>query len=175
MTAPKPGIPNTNQRWKGAKYRGGNPWFCAAAFACEVVHFDLHEDHRHPEQPGHRIEPKRSQQPALADRRRRQHHQQSAGDRLQQHRRQREQHVGNHHGLGRARDVGNVAAAMRHQHEERDAGPGAENDDGAEHMQILDQEIQRYRLLALRADRGFKAPASSGPASFTPPSVSANQ
>ncbi|WP_166293473.1 hypothetical protein [Bradyrhizobium sp. 2S1] len=34
--------------------------------------------------------------------------------------------------------------AMRRQHEEGDPGPGAEDHDGAEHMQIFDQEVERH-------------------------------
>jgi uncharacterized protein YbjT (DUF2867 family) len=44
-------------------------------------------------------------------------------------------------GPGRACDEGCVVAAMRHQHEEGDTGAGAENDDGAEHVQVFDEEI----------------------------------
>jgi hypothetical protein len=51
----------------------------------------------------------------------------------------------------------------------------AENDEGAWHVRIFEQEVQRYRLVAEVGDRGFKALSSSGPASFTPPSVSGNQ
>ena len=64
---------------------------------------------------------------------------------------------------------------MRHQHEEGDAGSGAENDDGAEHVQIFDDEIQRHRFFAAVGAGGFSARSSSGPAIFTPASVSASQ
>jgi hypothetical protein len=64
---------------------------------------------------------------------------------------------------------------MRHQHEERDSTAGAENDDGAQHVQIFDQELQHHRFLAALDDRGFRARSSSLAALFTPPSVSGSQ
>jgi len=84
------------------------------------------------------------------DRHGRQHHQQAAGDRLQDHSRQREQHVGDDDGGSRARNERDIAAQMRHQHEEGDAASRAENHHRAEHVQILDQKIQRHRF---RTDR----------------------
>jgi hypothetical protein len=67
------------------------------------------------------------------------------------------------------------SAAMRHQHEEGDAAASAENDDGAEHMQILDEEIEHQRFPAGAMRPNSSARSSSAPASFTPPSLSASQ
>src|ERR1700676_499358 len=141
----------------------------------EIAHFDLHEDHRNPEQPRNGVEHERGEEPALAERGRRQHHQDGAGDGLQDHRGQREQHVGDHHRRRGARDISRIATLMRHQHEEGDATAGTENDDGAEYMQIFDQEICRHGFFAAVGANSFSARSSSGPATFTPLSVSASQ
>jgi hypothetical protein len=41
-----------------------------------------------------------------------------------------------------------VATAVGHQHEERDPAAGAEDHDGAEHVQIFDEKIQCHRFWA---------------------------
>src|SRR5579883_2605421 len=69
---------------------------------------------------------------------------------------------------------------MRHQHEERDARSGAENDDGAEHMDIFDKEIERHGFLAaflsaVAEPAGSSARINARSASRTPVSVSAIQ
>jgi hypothetical protein len=46
------------------------------------------------------------------------------------------------------RAMKSVAAAVGHQHEERDPAAGAEDHDGTEHVQIFDEKIQRHRFCA---------------------------
>jgi hypothetical protein len=57
---------------------------------------------------------------------------------------QREDEVGDDDDFRRPGDESGVTAAMRHQHE-GDAHAGAEDHDGAEHVQIFDEEIERHR------------------------------
>jgi len=67
-----------------------------------------------------------------------------ARDRLRDHRRQREDGVGDHDDPARARDEVRVLAQMRHQHEEGDSTAGAEDHDGTEDVQIFDDKINRH-------------------------------
>lgn len=96
----------------------------------------------------------------------------NANQRLQDHGRQREDRIRNHHHRRRARDECRIVRAMCHQHEEGDADSGAEDDDGTERVQIFDQEIQRHGFLVATGFGRFSARASSPLAAWTPASVS---
>ena len=73
---------------------------------------------------------KRNSRPATAS---------PAGQRLHHHGGRGEQRVGDHHDARGMRDRRRIAGAVRHEHEEGDAEPGAEQHRGAEDMDELEQ------------------------------------
>ena len=65
---------------------------------------------------------------------------QDPGDRLRDHRGRGEDEIGGDDDPRGRGDGGGIAGAVRHQHEEGDAGPGAEQDRGADDVEVFEDE-----------------------------------
>ncbi|MNT34107.1 hypothetical protein D3C72_1700650 [compost metagenome] len=73
-------------------------------------------------------------------------HQRHAGAELQQYSRRGEHPIGDHHQPRGAGQQARIAAARGQQHEEGDAGTGADQHGGAQHMEELQQQVGAHRL-----------------------------
>jgi hypothetical protein len=110
-------------------------------FHGQIPHSCLHHHHRQPERPGDEIEEDRGDDPALGEPVADMVGEQDSGDRLRDHRGRGEDEIGGDDDPRGRGDGGGASGAVRHQHEEGDAGSGPEQDSGADDVKIFEGVI----------------------------------